>query len=68
MLGKPALAAEQYEKALDLDPSHDHAAAEAARWWLKAGDPDAAARNLKVLRRINPRHPAIPELAEQVSH
>jgi tetratricopeptide (TPR) repeat protein len=62
LLGKPALAAEHYENVLTVDPSNDHAAAEAARWWIKAGDTEAAGRNLQTLRRINPRHPAIPEL------
>lgn len=62
LLGKPAMAAEHYEKVLVIDPSNDLAAAEAARWWLKVGDIEAARRNLKALRRINPRHPAAPEL------
>lgn len=62
MLGKPMMAAELYEKVLTVDPSNDYAAAEAARWWIKADDVEAAARNLKTLRRINPRHPEIPEL------
>ena len=62
LLGKPTMAAAHYEKVLMIDPSNDHAAAEAARWWLKAGEPEGARRNLKALRRINPRHAAIPDL------
>ena len=68
MLGKPEMAARRYELALQVDPSNDHAAAEAVRWWLKADDTEAAERNLKALRRINPRHPALPELNAAVSH
>lgn len=62
MLGKPAMAAELYERVLAVDPSSDTAAAGAARWWVKAGNPDAAKRNLQALRRINPRHEAVNEL------
>ncbi len=66
MLGKPAMAAELYERVLAVDPSNDLAAAEAARWWLKADNPDAARRNLQALRRINPRHEAVNELDVQL--
>lgn len=62
MLGKPAMAAELYERVLTIDPSNDHAAAEAAHWWLKADNPDAARKALQALRRINPRSEAIPDL------
>ncbi len=67
MLGKPAMAASHYEQALGADPSNDHAAAQAVHWWLKAGDAAAAGRNLKTLRRINPRHPNLPRLDAEVS-
>jgi tetratricopeptide (TPR) repeat protein len=59
MLGKPRRAAELYETALRLDPSNDQAAAEAARWRIKAGDFDAARKHIQALRRINPRHEAL---------
>ncbi|GAB4194866.1 MAG: hypothetical protein Kow00105_09100 [Phycisphaeraceae bacterium] len=62
MLGKPGMAAEVYERALAVDPTNDHAAAEAVRWRLKAGDLDAARDNLNALRRINPRHVDLPDL------
>lgn len=62
MLGKPAMAAELYERVLAADPGNDLAAAEAARWWIKADNPDAAKRNRQALRRINPRHEALNEL------
>lgn len=62
MLGKPGMAAELYEHVLTADPSSDLAAAEAARWWIKADNSDAARRNLQTLRRINPRHEAVNEL------
>lgn len=64
MLGKPQRAAEQYELALRLDPSSDLAAAEAARWRLKAGDVETARKHVQTLRRINPRYEAIPKLEQ----
>lgn len=67
MLGKPALAAQLYEQALTADPTNDLAAAEATRWWLKAGDPEAAQRTLAALRRINPRHPDLPKLDAEIN-
>jgi tetratricopeptide (TPR) repeat protein len=66
MLGKPAMAAEMYERVLTADPSNDTAAAEAAQWWLKADNPEAALNNLNALRRINPRHPAISDLESKL--
>jgi len=68
MLEKPAMAAEVYEHALTRDPSSDHAAAQAAHWRLEAGEPNAASRHLKALRRINPRHPDIPTLDKRLKH
>lgn len=67
MLGKPAMAAERYERVLTVDPGNDLAAAEAARWWIKADNPDAARRNLQALRRINPRHEAVNELEAELN-
>ncbi|MEZ6191542.1 MAG: tetratricopeptide repeat protein [Phycisphaerales bacterium] len=67
MLGKPAMAAELYERALAVDPSSDTAAAEAARWWIKAGNTDAARRCLQLLQRINPRHESIPILQKVIA-
>ncbi len=62
MLGKPAMAAEVYERALKLDPSNDLAAAQAARWRIKAGDPDIARKHIETLHRINPRYSDLEEL------
>jgi len=62
MLGKPEMAAELYERVLKVDPSSDLAAAEAARWRIKAGDLDAARKHVQTLRRINPRHEALNDL------
>ena len=62
MLGKPGMAAEVYERVLRADPSSDLAAAEAARWRIKAGDLEAARKHVEALRRINPRHEALEGL------
>jgi tetratricopeptide (TPR) repeat protein len=62
MLGKPAMAAKHYEQALTLDPSNDLAAAQAARFRIKAGDIDTARKHVETLRRINPRAEALVEL------
>ncbi len=67
MLGKPAMAAELYERVLKVDPSSDLAAAQAASWRIKAGDMDAARSHVQTLRRINPRHDALIELERKLN-
>ncbi len=64
MLGKPAMAADRYQRVLAADPTNDHAAAEAAKWNLKAGNKEAARQDVKTLQRINPRHPSLPVLLQ----
>lgn len=66
MLGEPSRAAQHYERALLFDPTHDLAAAEAARYYLKAGNVERAKLMVDKLRSINPRWPGLEELAEAV--
>ncbi len=67
MLGEPQRAAWHYEQSLIVDPTRADAAAEAARWYLEAGMPDEARRNLDQLRKLEPRHGALSELQERLS-
>ena len=66
MLGKPQMAAELYERVLSADPSSAHAAAQAANWRIKSGDIKTADQHVQTLRRINPRHEALDDLAKMV--
>ena len=66
MLGEPERAAEHYEQALEYDPAHDLAAAEAANWFLRAERPDDARRMIARLARMNPRHEQLTELRERL--
>jgi Tfp pilus assembly protein PilF len=64
--GQPVLAALQYEAAADAMPADPRWPAEAARWFLEAGDAAAARRMLERLRQIAPRDPAVGELTEKL--
>ncbi len=62
MLGKPDKGADLYEHALKANRGDWRLAAGAAIWWLKAGDRDAARRNLNQLEKIDPDLPVVKEL------
>lgn len=62
MLGQPEKAAAHYEAALLVNPLDDASAAEAAAWYLKAGDTDRARQMIDEVKRINPRSPRLAEL------
>lgn len=66
-LGKPAHGATLYEEALRINPVHWRYAAGAARWHIKAGNPEQAQRHLRLLRRLDPNLPVIAELEKQLA-
>lgn len=66
MLGQPAESARLYEKALKDAPTQWRYAEGAARWWVQAGEAQAAERHLDVLKRLNPRSAVIQELEPQL--
>jgi tetratricopeptide (TPR) repeat protein len=65
-LGEPAEAAKVYEGAFKRNPTEWEYAAEAAQWWIRAGDAEAAKRNIAQVRALSPRQPKIAELEEQL--
>jgi tetratricopeptide (TPR) repeat protein len=67
MLGEPARAAEAYEQALAMDTTRWALLADAARWRLRAGDVAAARLHVDALRRLQPNHPALPDLLDALA-
>jgi tetratricopeptide (TPR) repeat protein len=66
MLGQPRDAAALYERAFAVTPTDWRLAAGAARWYLKAGDLDAAGRFVDHVQRINPRAPVLDRLRAEL--
>lgn len=60
--GQAVLAGLQYEMALESRPGEADYAAQAARWYLKGGDANAARAMMGRLEAMNPRHEALGEL------
>jgi len=66
MLGRPDAAAEEYEKALELEPMNWRFVALAATWRYRAGDEAKARAHLNQLRQLNPHSPVIAELEKKL--
>lgn len=66
MMGQPMLAAAYYETLSSLEPMNPAPAAAAARWHLRADDPDAARAMLERVQRLDPRHPQLNELRREL--
>ena len=64
--GQPVVAALQYEMASDAMPTDPRWPAEAARWYLEAGDVDAARGMIDRLREVSPQDEAIGPLMQQL--
>lgn len=63
MLGRPADAAELYHRAWENAPSRWELAAEAARYYQRAGHATAASQMLEQVRQINPQASVLSEPA-----
>lgn len=68
LLGKPAQAAANYEKARVYLPENKHVIAQAIHWHLKAGQVAMAAQDLSDIRNIAPDWPEIQTLQKQIDH
>jgi len=66
MMGQPMLVAMHYEELSRIEPVNPEPLAGAARWYLKAGDQDSARAMVQRLRKLNPRHPDLPGLVQQL--
>ena len=61
-LGLPFEAAQYFEQWVQREPLNADAAAQAVAYYLQANEATSARAMLVVLRRINARHPRLPEL------
>jgi tetratricopeptide (TPR) repeat protein len=67
MMGEFATAAEIYEEGFFHNHNDFELLERAAAWRIKAGDTDRAAKYLEIIRRNDPRSPAIADLEEQLA-
>jgi tetratricopeptide (TPR) repeat protein len=66
-LGKPANGAKLYESELIARPTELDLLVGAARWRLKAGDKQTAARHLEAIKKINPRLQVVQQLEDALA-
>ena len=66
-LGKPANGAKLYEAELIARPTELDLLGGAARWRLKAGDKEMAAKHLDAIKKINPRLPIVQQLEDALA-
>lgn len=64
MLGKPADAAELYHRAWEKSPTQWELAAEAARYYQRAGNTLAAGQMLEQVRQVNPQASVLTDLGQ----
>ncbi|MFW6060054.1 MAG: tetratricopeptide repeat protein [Phycisphaeraceae bacterium] len=67
MMQQPIKGAEHFEQAVERHPTRADVTVGAARWYLRAEAPADARRMIDHLQRINPRHPQLAELREQLA-
>ena len=66
MLGRPDAAAEEDERAVELEPMNWRYVASASTWRHRAGDDARAREHLQRLREMNPRTPLIQQLQRKL--
>lgn len=66
MMQQPIKAAEHFAEAVERHPTSADAMIGAARWYLRADRPSEARRMVDRLQRLNPRHPQVTVLREQL--
>ena len=66
MLGRPEHAARHYESLAMFRPDDERVPARAARWYIEAGQPVEARRQIEAVERINPNAAALDELRTEL--
>ncbi len=56
-----------FEEALQTNPTNSRLAANAVRWWHKAGEPGKARLGIDRIRKFNPNSPAVPLLESMIN-